>query len=365
MHAVWYRYFWYLGAATEALHQLTQVQRTVPDCAIAQCGCGAHGVQARELEAVAGEVVRAVPHQLQQGGHPGLERVGGQADEASRLTRLKMGQVDVGRNLGQPGLGVDGAVGRCGNQVGQHWQNVVALAIDLHAQRQVEPGGGGALTLGLQLHLQCVGMGDPAFERIFQRHHKSGSAQRCVVRVRPLQPGVLGFIGGDAKNATFGRYQTHVHQAGNGVQLGFGIALQQCPALRAIGHDRRPLTGPPATVALVVKTQLHLNQSPVAGLACGIEREVQAGGGGDSANGDQVLQHGRRRQRAQALHQVGLVFFQSERLQHRGFEQHGELGLRQARHLYDTTQALGTVQVERRGVQKQLGLRGRVVQPGA
>ena len=81
------------------------------------------------------------------------------------------------------------------------------------------------MALGLQLHLQCVGMGDPAFERIVQRHHKSGCAQRCVVRVRPMQPGVLGFIGGDAKNATFGRYQTHVHQAGNGVKLGFGIAV--------------------------------------------------------------------------------------------------------------------------------------------
>ena len=166
-----------------------------------------------------------------------------------------------------------------------------------------------ALALGLQLHLQRVGMGDPVFQRIVQRHHKAGRAQRRIVRVRPLQPGVLGFIGGDAKDAALGRYQSHAHQAGDGVQLCLGIALQQCPALRAIGHHRYALTGPPATVALVVKTQLHLNQTPVAGQVCGLGRQVQAGGWGNSADGDQILQHGRRGQRAQALHQVDLVLF--------------------------------------------------------
>ena len=82
------------------------------------------------------------------------------------------------------------------------------------------------MTLGLQLHLQRVGVGDPAFECIVQRHFKAGLAQNAVVVVGPVQPGVLGRVAGNAKNAALCRHQPHVHQPGDGIQFGLGIAVQ-------------------------------------------------------------------------------------------------------------------------------------------
>ena len=227
--------------------------------------------------------MRPVAHQLQQRGHPGLERVRRQANEA---LAVGLRQVDKRRQRGLAGNRV-GRAGRCGgNQLGQPRQDVVALAVDLHAQRQLEPRRRGfvgvailAVALRLHLHAQAVCMGDPAGQRVFQRQHKAGLAQHPIVVLSPVQPVLLRRVAGNAEQAAAVGLQAHVHQAGDGVQLGLGVALQQHLPFGAIDQHAGALAGPPANVALVVKAQAGLHQPQERHVLRRVQAQVQAGGG--------------------------------------------------------------------------------------
>ena len=74
----------------------------------------AQRVHARELEAVAAEVVRAVAHQIQQGRHPGAQRVG-RHPHKTRCTHTP--QVSKRRQLRLPGGGIGRVLRRLGDQV--------------------------------------------------------------------------------------------------------------------------------------------------------------------------------------------------------------------------------------------------------
>ena len=200
-----------------------------------------------------------VAYQLEQRGHPGLERVGRQADETGAR---RVAQIDKGRNVGLAGGRVARAGGRRSDQLGQPGQDVVALAVDFHAQRQLEPGRRRfVIALRLQLHGQRLTMRDPAVQGVVQRQRETGFAQHGKTVVGPVQPVLLRPVGRNAEHAAVaGGGEPEVHQARDGAQLGFGVALQQHAALRAVHQHRQPLAGPPAAMALIVKAQLRLDQ---------------------------------------------------------------------------------------------------------
>ena len=199
-------------------------------------------------------------------------------------------------------------------------------------------------------------MGDPVVQCLVQRDRKARLLEHAVAIVGPVQPDVLGLVAGDAKFATVARSQPQVHQAGNGVQLGLGVALQEHAPLRALGHDGCALTSPPALNTLVVKAQLHPNQAAQARHLWRVDRQVQAGAGRNAVQCRNLLQHGGGGQSAQALHQVKLVLLQRCRLDGGCLEEHGQLRLRYTGGLHHTAQTVRTVQVQRRGVQAQLGV---------
>ncbi|MNV30726.1 hypothetical protein D3C71_1220050 [compost metagenome] len=129
-------------------HHGAQGIGALPHRALAQRCAGAQRVHARELEAVAAEVVRAVAHQVQQGGHPGAQRVG-RHPHKTRCTHTP--QVSKRRQLRLSSDGVGRLLGGSGDQQGQQRQDVVAHAVDFHAQRQRKPGRCGLIfATGLQ-----------------------------------------------------------------------------------------------------------------------------------------------------------------------------------------------------------------------
>ena len=152
------------------------------------------------------------------------------------------------------------------DQAGQPRQDVVALAIDLHAQRQVKPGrGAGVLALRLKRDHQAVGTGDPVGQVIGQQQLKASLAQGAEVGVGPLQPALLGLVARNAEHARVGRAEAQVVQPGHGVELGLGVARQQKAAPSVFHHHGAALARPPTTVTGVIKLQLGLDQAAVLG----------------------------------------------------------------------------------------------------
>ena len=131
-----------------------------------------------------------VAHQIQQRLQPGPQRRGGQA----QIVPISLRQVDI---VGQRGRAVL-AGAQLQQQVGQQRQDVVALAVDLHAQRQVKPWAAavvaadlivvGVAALGAHLYVQHVGAVDPVLQERIDAEHPVRLAQRSKVGVGPVQP---------------------------------------------------------------------------------------------------------------------------------------------------------------------------------
>ena len=278
------------AAAAQALRQFTQRLRTGPHRAFAQTHCGAQGVEPRQLEAVARKIMAALAHQLQQRLQPGLQALGRQPHKAA----VGLRQVHVIRQRRRPSGWVRRAVRGLRDQAGQPGQDVVALAVDLHAQRQVEPGrGAGVVALRLQRHLQAVGAGDPVLQVVGQRQLEAGLAQRAEVGIGPVQPALLRQVARDAEQAAVGRLQAQVVQPGHGVELGLGVAGQQKAALRVLHHHGAALAGPPTAVTGVIKLQLGLDQATVLGDVGAVARQLKAGARSNVAQRADCLQHRR------------------------------------------------------------------------
>ena len=124
------------GSAAELLQHGAQGFRAFPHRALAQRYARAQCIEPRELEAVTGKIVLAVADQFEQRGHPRFERFGGQANKTTALRRM---YVDERRQAGQAGCRVRRTGGGLRQQLGQPRQNVAALAVDFHAQRQIKP----------------------------------------------------------------------------------------------------------------------------------------------------------------------------------------------------------------------------------
>ena len=136
VHALGQQHLGQGAAAGELGHQFLQRSGTRPYRAFAQGRPGAQGLHAAHAQAVAQQVVLAIAHQLQQGGQPGAQRLGGDADEAV----IGLAHVDKWRQHAFAGGLVCRGIRQLVQQAGQPRQDVVAFAVYFHAQGQVEPG---------------------------------------------------------------------------------------------------------------------------------------------------------------------------------------------------------------------------------
>jgi hypothetical protein len=239
-----------------------------------------------------------------------------------------------------------------GNQVGQPGQDVVAHAIDLHAQRQCKPRGRGfVISLGLQRHGQRVGVGNPATQRGIEGDFKTCLAQHPKTVVGPVHPVVLRALTGNAEQPVVGGQQAQVHQALDGSQLGLRIALQQ--HLTAVGRSHQHaelLPDPPTHMALVVKPQLRGDEAQVRHVLRRNGRKVQARHGLDTLHPRERTQHRRQRQHAaQTAGNLGLVPLQRRGAQRGRLEQQGQLRSAEAIGLDRATDAVDGIQIQAAG----------------
>ena len=182
-------------AACQLLQHVAQAVGPLPVRALAEGRAHAQRLQARQPHGVAVEMTAArtpFTHQVQQGLQPGPKRFRRQAQEVAGLLL----QVNVGRQLERGRSRIGGSWVRClamadcaelRQQLGQQRQDVMALAIDVHAQGQVEPGrtdvvvagqilASRVATLRCQLHLEPIGARDPAGQAGIHGQHEASVA---------------------------------------------------------------------------------------------------------------------------------------------------------------------------------------------
>ncbi len=279
--------------ATHVLQQALQAGRAGPGNPFAQRGAGAQGLQAREFDLFAAQVQAALAHQLQQCAQPGLQGGAGQAHKA-RAGRVAQVHVLWQRRcrVGSSGRGAGGQR----NQFRQPGQHVAALAVDLYAKRQVEPGRGLLVVpLGLHLQLQPVGALHPVVQARLQGEGKTGLAQRGVVAVGPVQPAQRVGLAAQSQLPCGRDLQAQRRQRVQRALLSRHVALEQ--AARAIGLDRRQghvglRRGPPAALASVIKADPGADQAGRVGRRRRCAAQMQAGLRQQAADDFDRLEHG-------------------------------------------------------------------------
>ena len=112
--------------------------------------------------------------------------------------------------------------------------------------------------------------------------------------------------------------QPKLNQLSNGIKFGLRVAVEQKPALRVFHHHGVTLANPPTPVAAVVKADGDLHEPVHWHVMRRGRGNVQAGGGWQTLQMGERVQHWWQGHVAQALNQLCLVFFERCRLQGRG-----------------------------------------------
>ena len=79
--------------------------------------------------------------------------------------------------------------------------------------------------MGLQRHVQPIGVDDPVLQAIVQCHLKAPFFEHGKPIVGPLQPSVLGRVAGNSKPSVLTTRQARIEQAADEIKFHLGIAL--------------------------------------------------------------------------------------------------------------------------------------------
>ena len=370
--ALGHRHVGQRALAAQGAQQAAQLVGAVPPHAVAHGGGQPQGFGARQAQQRVFQVLRAaVAHQVDQGLQPGLERGRRQPQETAVRPRApdpfgQVGAVGGGLQLGQ--------------QFGQPGQHVLPHAVDLDAQRQVEPGrrrsaiGGAAVerqgfAAGRhQAHVQRVGLLHESVQIAVDLQHAAGCAQRREIAGGPVEPG-------RETRARRGRQQVVAAlavvdqpqrlQGPAGLHLGGQLPVQQHPPAAVLDQHAALVVRPAVAQAVVVEEQGGAQQAVGGPLGRRYRRQAQVRHGRHALHRLGHRHGGRQRQAGQPAQQHRLLPLEGRLRNRRGVQQQVQVFGGHARRFGQAAAALVGVQVERGRAVEQQGARRGVLQPGA